>query len=79
MKEIGISKFKATCVVVLERIRRTRKPIRITRYGQPIAEIFPPAQKPARKQWLGALAGTGKVVGDIVSPATDEKYWDVLG
>jgi hypothetical protein len=29
-------------------------------------------------QWLGVLAETGRIVGDIVSPASDESDWDVL-
>jgi len=78
MEEIAISKFKATCLAVLERVRKTRRPIRVTRFGEAVAEVLPPSQKPPKKRWLGGLAGTGRVVGDIVSPATDEKDWDVL-
>ena len=39
MEKIAISKFKATCLAVLERVRRTKKPILITRFGQPVAEV----------------------------------------
>jgi prevent-host-death family protein len=69
MEEIAISKFKATCSAVLERVRRTKKPVLITRLGEPVAEIVPivPIAKPDR-DWLGSLAGTGRIVGDIVSP-----------
>jgi len=42
MEEIAISKFKATCLAVLERVRLTNQPIRVTRFGKPIAEILPP-------------------------------------
>jgi len=31
MEEIAISKFKATCLAVLERVRLTNQPIRVTR------------------------------------------------
>lgn len=78
MEEIAISKFKATCLAVLERVRRTRKPIRITRFGKPVAEVVPPSQPSPRKRWLGTLQGTGRIVGDIVSPATDEEDWEAL-
>ena len=37
MEEIAISKFKATCLAVVERVRKTRKPIRITKFGKPVA------------------------------------------
>jgi prevent-host-death family protein len=78
MEEIAISKFKATCLAVLERVRKTRKPVRVTRFGVPVAEVVPPTAKPAKKQWIGSMAGTGRIVGDIVSPASNEKDWDVL-
>ena len=41
MKEIAISKFKATCLAVLERVRKTGEPILVTRFGHPVAEITP--------------------------------------
>jgi hypothetical protein len=34
-KEIAISKFKATCLAVLEDVRRTRRPVRVTRLASP--------------------------------------------
>jgi prevent-host-death family protein len=78
MDEIAISKFKATCLAVLERVRKTRRPIRVTKFGEPVAEIVPPSPKPKKKPWLGSMAGTAHIVGDIVSPASDEKEWEVL-
>ena len=78
MEEIAISKFKATCLAVLERVRKTRKPIRVTRFGVPVAEVVPPSPKPTKKQWLGSMEGTGRIVGDIVSPASDEEDWEAL-
>jgi prevent-host-death family protein len=78
MREIAISKFKATCLAVLERVRRTRQPIRVTKFGDPVAEVVPPSPNPKKKPWLGSMAGTGKIVGNIVSPASDEKDWDSL-
>lgn len=78
MQEIAISKFKATCLAVLERVRRTRQPILVTRFGEPVAEVVPPSARPKKRRWLGAMAGTGSIVGDIVSPAADEKDWEVL-
>jgi prevent-host-death family protein len=78
MEEIAISKFKATCLAVLERVRRTRKPVRVTKFGKPVAEVVPPQPKPRPKSWLGCMAGTGEILGDIVSPATDERDWEVF-
>lgn len=78
MEEIAISKFKATCLAVLERVRKTRKPIRVTRFGQPVADVMPPAPAKRPKKWLGSLAGTMRIEGDIISPACDEEDWEAL-
>jgi prevent-host-death family protein len=78
MDEIAISKFKATCLAVLERVRKTRRPIRVTKFGQPVAEVVPPSPKGKKKPWLGRMVGTARITGDIVSPASDEKEWEVL-
>ena len=78
MEEIAISRFKATCLAVLERVRQTRKPVLITRFGEPVAEVGPPPTPPRPEHWIGALQSTGRIKGDIVSPAADEQDWDVL-
>jgi len=78
MEEIPISKFKATCLAVLENVRRTRRRIRVTRFGTPVAEIVPPSADQRPESWLGSMKGTGRIVGDIVPPATDPGDWDAL-
>jgi len=75
MKEIAISKFKATCLAVLERVRKTGEPVVVTRFGQPIAKISPPeAAKHVPR--LGGGAGTMVILGDIVGPIGDESDWE---
>jgi len=76
MEEIAISKFKATCLSVLEDVRKTGKTVLVTRFGEPVAEVVPSSKK--RKQWVGSLAETGQINGDIVSPASDEDDWAAL-
>jgi prevent-host-death family protein len=78
MEEIAISKFKATCLEVLERVRRTRRPVLVTRFGKPVAEVSPPSASQRTGAWLGSLAGTGHIAGDIVSPASDVEDWEIL-
>jgi prevent-host-death family protein len=78
MEEIAISKFKATCLAVLEKVRKTGKPVLVTRFGQPVAEVVPPPVKQRPIRDLGALRGTARITGDIVSPASDEDDWEVL-
>lgn len=76
MTEIPISRFKATCRFVLEQVRKTRQPIRVTRFGKPVAEVVPLSVPAHPAAWLGSLEGTGRIVGDIVSPATDDSEWN---
>lgn len=76
MEEMPISKFKATCLAVLERVRRTGKPVRVTRFGKPVAEVVPPAPPKDDGSWIGSMEGTGRVVGDIVDPLTSREEWE---
>ena len=76
MKEVAISEFKAKCLGMLEQVRKTRKPIRITRFGKPVAEIVPPTPQKSSKSWLGCMAGTARIVGDIVGPISSEDDWE---
>lgn len=75
MKQIAISKFKATCLAVLERVRKTGEPVVITRFGQPIAEINPVGGV-KRIPRLGGGIGTGVILGDIVGPTGDISEWE---
>ncbi len=74
MQEIAISKFKATCLAVLERVRRTRMPVRVTRFGQPVAEIQAPGASP-RKSWLGCMRESCEASGDLNQPVGAFKAW----
>jgi prevent-host-death family protein len=49
VEQIAISRFKATCSSVLERVSKTRKPILVARFGKPVAEVVPPSvpERPA--------------------------------
>ncbi len=74
MKEIPISKFKATCLAVLERVRKTGEPVLVTRFGQPVAEINPAGR--VKRIRLGGGAGTLEILGDIVGPTGDISEWE---
>jgi prevent-host-death family protein len=78
MQEIAISEFKAKCLAVLERVRSTKKPIRVTRFGKPVAEVVPPTAVEDRSSWIGSMKNSMRIKGDIVSPATNEDEWEVL-
>jgi len=72
---IAISEFKATCLKVLDQVKRTGKPIIVTRRGEPIALVAPPPPK-RRGTWLGKLRATAKITGDVISPAVEPDDWE---
>ncbi len=76
---MAISKFKATCLAVLERVRRTGRPILVTRRGEPIAEVIPPHPPVRESGWIGSLVTHATVTGDIVDPLVPTDDWEALG
>jgi len=77
MKEIAISEFKAKCLALIADVQKTRQPLRITRRGEPIAELIPPTPE-NDSDWLGSMKGRMEILGDIISPAADPDEWEVL-
>ena len=78
MEEIAISKFKAKCLAVLQRVKRTGRPVLVTRFGKPIAEVVPPSSRAKAQAWIGSFQSRGRILGDIVSPVAEERDWEVL-
>jgi len=78
MQEVAISEFKAKCLALLEQVRKTKKPIRVTRFGKPVAEVVPPGPTADATDWLGSLADTMEILGDVVSPVIEETDWEAL-
>ena len=70
MEQIEISKFKATCPAILDRVARTRKPVLVTRRGEPVARIVPATPGPGAR-WLGSMKGSVTIHGDVVAPVAD--------
>lgn len=76
MESIAISKFKATCLALIDQVHRTGKPLLITKRGKPVAQVGPPIhEKPSNRDPIGAMAGTAEILGDIVEPLGEED-WD---
>jgi len=75
---LAISRFKATCLAVLEDVRRTGRPVTVTRFGKPVARVVPPEPEKKKRRVLGAYEGQIEIVGDIVSPVLPLEAWEVL-
>jgi prevent-host-death family protein len=78
LETITISKFKATCLRLLDNVNKTGKSILVTRKGEPIALVTPPPPPPKTDRWFGCMKDRIKIKGDIVSPVLNEKDWEVL-
>jgi prevent-host-death family protein len=78
VQEVAISEFKAKCLALLEQVYKTKKPIRVTRFGKPVADVVPPAPAAEQADWLGSLADTMEIVGDIISPVIEDADWEAL-
>ncbi len=76
METIAISKFKATCLNLLQKVKITGQPLIVTKKGEPIVLVSPP---PVVEKGIkfGCMKGTIEISGDIISPlGTDE--WEVF-
>jgi prevent-host-death family protein len=71
MEEIPISEFKAKCLAILERVEKTKEPVRITRHGKPVAEVVPTSRAADPAALMGSMRGSIEILGDIVSPVID--------
>jgi len=75
---MAISRFKATRLATLERVRRTGRPLRVTRFGKPVADVVPASPERRRPEWLGSLRGTLEIRGDILTPSSELVTWGAL-
>ncbi len=74
MSEMGAADFKAHCLEVLDAVRRTRRPVVVTKRGIPVAKVVP-ADPPQRRR-LGELAGQVEIVGgDVLTPVVPLTAW----
>ena len=73
MESLSVSKFKATCLSVLQDVKKQKKRVVITKRGEPIAEVIPYI----RDSKDIPLKDTVTFMGDIISPVA-EQDWEVL-
>ena len=68
---IGAGDFKAKCLKLLDEVARTREPLVVTKHGKAVAKLVP---IPPETGLFGALAGSVRQEGDVVSPL--ENDWE---
>jgi len=74
MSQMGAADFKAHCLQVMEKVRRTRQEVVITKRGVPVAKLVP-ADPPKKKDIFGCMRGTVEIVGDIEAPLCTDEEW----
>ena len=76
MTTMTATEFKAHCLRIMERVRKRRESVVITKRGVPVAKLVP-VPAPKKRSIFGCMKGTMEIVGDIVGPTTtaDEKIW----
>ena len=72
MDHIPAAQFKANCLRLMDEVAQRRTPIVITKRGKPVAKLVPVDDKPI--DIFGRMAGTIKIVGDIISPIDDVEW-----
>ena len=77
MESIPVSRFKATCLERLERVRQTGRPLLITKRGVPLAQVIAPPPPEPPRTGFGSMAGTVVEHGDLLAPL-DESDWEAL-
>jgi antitoxin (DNA-binding transcriptional repressor) of toxin-antitoxin stability system len=78
MEAMPVSKFKATCLAVLQRVKQSGRPVLLTRFGKPLAEVVPVRPPKAPADWMGCMRGRGTAEGDLTKPAVPPEAWAAL-
>ena len=79
MHEISISEFKAKCLALLDEVSKTKKPLRITRHGKPLAEVVPPSPMRKGRKFVGSGMDTFDILdNDIVGPIIDFNEMEIF-
>jgi prevent-host-death family protein len=70
--QVTAAEFKAKCLRLMDDVNKRRTSIVITKRGKPIAKLVPIDEAPI--DLFGYMAGTIKIVGDIISPIDDVEW-----
>jgi prevent-host-death family protein len=77
MRTLNASEFKAKCLAILDEVERTGASVTLLKRGRPVAQVVPVARSGARYAQQ-ELAGTARVVGDLIRPPLPIAAWEVL-
>jgi len=75
-KTMGAGEFKANCLAVMDEVKNKRQPVIVTKHGKPVAKLVPIPEE--EDDIFGFMAGRGRILGDVVSPAVAAEDWESL-
>ena len=76
MEQIQLSQLQENVRAIVAAVKRSDKPVLISEKGKLLVKIVPVSS--SGQSWLGCMKDTGKITGDIVSPAESTEAWEVL-
>ena len=76
MTVVTATEFKAHCLRLMERVRKTRKPLLITKRGRAIAQLVPPPEEDSTP-WR-TLRGSVSRMGDVLAPVVRDEEIQAL-
>ncbi len=72
--QIPAGEFKAKCLKLMDQVRESGQEIVITKRGKPVAKLVPVVEKKI-PPLSGSMAGTVRILGDIIGPFHEE--WEI--
>jgi prevent-host-death family protein len=76
---ITAADLRANLFRILNQVEGTHEAVIITKHGKPVAKLVhiePAAGYNQEDPLLGAMAGTGRTIGDLTKPFCDPMDWD---
>ena len=69
---VKAGRFKAECLKIMDRVKRTRRKVVITKRNKPVAQLVPVEQE--SPEIFGKMKGTIHFKEDIIEPI--DEVWD---
>ena len=76
MEQIQLSQLQENVRAIIAAVKRSDKSVLISDKGKLLVKIVPVSS--SGQSWLGCMKDTGKIIGDIVSPAESTEAWEVV-
>ena len=76
MEQIQLSQLQENVRAIIAAVKRSDKSVLISDKGKLVVKIVPVSS--SGQSWLGCMKDTGKILGDVESPAESTEAWEVL-